>query len=412
MRSKKTLLGLIVLLVITAAILLVTGMPAVAQTETVLHNFNGNHGASPRSNLVFDAAGNLYGTTITGGTFNFGTVFELTPDIGGGWTEMALHSFNENGKDGTYPNGGLIFDGSGNLYGTTISGGAANVGTMFELAPQTGGGWTEKILHGFNGTDGIEPFASLIFDGAGNLYATTVGGGAFNHGTVFELKPKAGGGWTERILRQLAANSDGDQPHGAVILDAAGNLYGTALAGGSDHVGTVFELTPSSGQWTETLLHTFMSRHRTDGDEPYATLIFDAEGNLYGTSSHGGASNYGTVFELTPATGGGWTMNILYSFKNNGIDGFNCYAGLVLDGAGNLYGTTSAGGAFNGGTVFELTPVAGGGWSETILHSFGSSGEDGLYPQGALILDAAGNLYGTTSFGGTHHDGTVFEIKP
>src|SRR5271167_2273777 len=384
--------------------------------EQVLHSFNGGDGYWPFAGLIFDAAGNLYGTTYVGGAYGEGTVFELTPAAGGGWTERVLYSFcsQRSCTDGETPGAGLIFDAAGNLYGTTSGGGTGTYfGTVFELTPTAGGGWMEQVLHSFNGGDGYWPFAGLIFDAAGNLYGTTYVGGAYGEGTVFELTPAAGGGWTERVLYSFCSQrscTDGETPGAGLIFDAAGNLYGTTSGGGTGtYFGTVFELTPTAGGgWMEQVLHSF---NGGDGYWPFAGLIFDAAGNLYGTTYVGGAYGEGTVFELTPAAGGGWTEQVLYNFKHNGTDGYNPEAGLIFDKNGNLYSTTLAGGTYGEGTVFELRPTAGGDWTEEVLHSFGN-GTDGYQPAGSLMFDAAGNLYGTTYGGGTYGYGTVFELTP
>jgi uncharacterized repeat protein (TIGR03803 family) len=416
MRGNRLPIGLRAALAIFAAAVLMTSTWAAAQ-EKVLYNFgNGTDGVAPQAGLVMDAAGNLYGTTYNGGTYNYGTVFELTPAAGGGWTEMVLHNFNNDGVDGAYPQAGLIFDAAGNLYGTTHSGGTHNAscsndcGTVFELTPSAGGTWTEKVLYDFYSirTDGAFPASSLIFDGAGNLYGTTIFGGASGagNGTVFELTPAAGGGWTERVLYSFGA--DGIWPYAGLIFDAAGNLYGTTSFGGTVGWGTVFELTPAAGGgWTEQVLHNFLGY--SDGETPYAGLIIDAVGNLYGTTSSGGTYGMGTVFELSPTAGGGWTEQVLHTF--NFTDGNAPYAGLIFDVAGNLYGTTGGGSSYGDGTVFELTPTAGGGWTEKVVHSFGN-GTDGIFPRADLIMDAAGNLYGTTNYGGTNNYGTAFEFTP
>ena len=413
-------------------------------TERVLYSFdaNGVDGYDPWAGLIFDAAGNLYGTTAEGGTYGScyggcGTVFELTPTAGGGWAEQVLYSFG-NGTDGAFPAAGLIFDAAGNLYGTTLGGGDYGYGTVFELTPTVGGGWTEQVLYSFNlnGTDGVWPAANLIFDRSGNLYSTTWGGGEYEYncdngvpgcGTVFELSPTAGGGWTEQVLWNFGNGTDGTNPEAGLIFDAAGNLYGTTVNGGTydncsyGGCGTVFELTPTAGGgWTEQVLHNF--GNGTDGAYVYGGLIFDAAGNLYGTASGGGTytsclGGCGMVFELTSTGGGGWTETVLYSF-GNGTDASAPTASLIFDRSGNLYGTTEWGGTYDNcippygcGTVFELKRTAGGGWTEQVLHNFGN-GADGTDPFAGLIFDAAGNLYGTTEGGGTYGVGTVFELTP
>jgi len=223
-------------------------------------------------------------------------VFELTPAAGGGWTERVLYSF---GADGIWPTAGLVFDAAGNLYGTTSFGGTVGWGTVFELTPAGGGGWTEQVLHNFLGySDGETPYAGLIIDAVGNLYGTTSSGGTYGVGMVFELMPTAGGHWTEQVLHTFNF-TDGGAPYAGLIFDVAGNLYGTAGGGGTYGDGTVFELTPTAGGgWTEKVVHSF--GNGTDGIFPRADLIVDAVGNLYGTTNYGGTNNYGTVFEVTP----------------------------------------------------------------------------------------------------------------
>jgi len=361
-------------------------------------------GTAPLAGLITDASGNLYGTTFQGGSGGDGTVFKLTPPaIGGGsWTESILLNFS--GTNGSSPAAALIKDATGNLYGTTTSGGAANQGTVFKLIPpaKSGGSWTESILLSFNGTDGNGPHASLIMDGGGNLYGTTRAGGAYGDGTVFELLPPArsGGSWTEAILHSFDG-SDGFGPNSnGLVMDSSGNLYGTTIGGGANNAGTVFELVPSGGGWTEAVLLSF---NGADGKEPFGGLVM-SNGNLYGTTEIGGAG-YGTVFELTPAGGGGWNEAIPFNF--NSTDGAEPVAALVADTSGNLYGTTWKGGTTGAGTVFELVPAA----SESVLHNFGSA-NDGYGPEANLLLDPHGNLYGTTSEGGTYGWGTVFELTP
>jgi uncharacterized repeat protein (TIGR03803 family) len=425
MRGKRFSIGLRALAIFAVTLLATSTWAATNWREKVLLNFNGTDGDKPIASLIFDAAGNLYGTTNEGGTHGYGTVFELTPIVGGGWTETVLYNFcsQTNCTDGEFPPASLIFDAAGNLYGTTNEGGTHGGGTVFELTPIVGGGWTETVLYNFcsqtNCTDGEFPLAGLIFDAAGDLYGTTWEGGAYGVGTVFELTPTAGGGWTEQVLHSFNGG-DGSYPYlGGLIFDAAGNLYGTTLWGGAyPSVGTVFELTPTAGGgWTEQVLHSF---NGADGFNPEDSLVFDAAGNLYGTTYEGGGYGYGTVFELTPTAGGGWTEQVLHSFDNNGTDGFYPEASLIFDAAGNLYGTTQAGGTSTCdggcGTVFELRPTVGGGWTEQVLHSFGSGG-DGAFPLAGLIFDRVGNLYGTTGGGGANQCagsscGTVFELTP
>ena len=386
-------------------------------TETVLHSFgNGNDASQPNySALVADSMGNLYGAALYGGIHGLGAVFELSPRQGGGWTETVLHSFNINGVDGTLPYGNLIQDGAGALYGTTARDGGHGGGMVYSLARRGDGSWKESVAYSFDfqGTDGANPaFAALVFDSGGNLYGTTYNGGQYDSGTAFELAPNGSGGWTEKVLYDFGKDGAGAHPQPGMIFDSAGNLYGTTVTGGSSDRGTVFELSPGgNGGWTARLLHSF-NKNGSDGYYPCGNLIFDPAGNLYGTTFNGGIHYGGTVFQLSPNGSGDWTENVLYSFDFNGSDGIDSFAGLVLDHAGNLYGTTEEGGAYGVGTVFELSPDGSGGWSEKVVHSFDYNGSDGGQPEAGLILDAAGNLYGATVYGGSYGNGAVFELSP
>jgi uncharacterized repeat protein (TIGR03803 family) len=414
MRLKRAFIPRALTLTICTAVLTLASNASAAVPEKVLYTFTGgSDGGSPYSGLVFDSAGNLYGTTASGGLYGNGTVFELTPSSSG-WSETALYSFT-GGIDGSSPYGNLVFDKAGNLYGTTQYGGTALYGTAFELSPSSGGGWSETVLHSFGGgNDGILPYSGLIFYASGNLYGTTTNGGTKNLGTVFELSPPTGGSWTEKILHSFGSGVDGQSPFANLIFDSAGNLYDTGRGGGMKGIGTVFKLAPSSsGRWTETTLHSFNSS-TTDGAGPFAGLVFDSAGNLYGTT-YGEAQTCGNVFELSPSSTT-WKLTVIHKFPGatgGGPDGCQPFAGLIFDSAGNLYGTTNGGGSSkNGGTVFKLTPKTGGGWTEKIVYRF-QGGSDGAGPYlGSLILDAVGNLYGTTSGGGASNAGTVFEVTP
>ena len=385
---------------------------AGAATQKVLYNFGASStdGEYPSSALIFDKSGNLYGTTTNGGAEDSsgGTVFELTPNGDGAWTETILHSFG-NSNDGASPDFGLIFDASGDLWGTTNRGGSDNnYGTVFELKPAGGGRWTESVVFNFGGNNGANPSSGLISDKAGNFYGTTaysISTGDLT-GKVFEVDAAG----NETVLLDFDSTNYGTYPGPGLVFDQAGNLYATTYNGGPDQDGTVFELTPAGGGvWTLTQPHIF--GHRGDGSNPYCNLIFDAAGNLYGTTQDGGAHVYGTVFELTPDGNGTWGETILHSFHSDAKGGARPNAGLVADGKGNLYGTTVWGGAFDRGEVFMFTRNDKGVWTHTVLHDFGK-GTDGSGPDANLVLDAAGNLHGTTEDGGTYGYGTVFEIIP
>jgi uncharacterized repeat protein (TIGR03803 family) len=375
-------------LAVLTVLMVVVTQSVQAQSFGVLYSFNAADGVDSKSGLVRDKAGNLYGTTQNGGIGD-GTVFKL--DAAG--TETVLHSFT--GADGETPSASLVRDEEGNLYGTTVSGNS--VGTVFKLDTNN----TETVLHGFTGPDGATPSASLIRDKAGNLYGTTSGGGTSGQGTVFKLDTTG----TETVLHSFTG-PDGATPTAGLIRDKAGNLYGTTSGGGllncfGGGCGVVFKLDPSGG---EAVLHSFTG---PDGAFPLAGLVQDKVGNLYGTTFAGGASNEGTVFKLDTAG----TETVLHSFTF-GADGSSPQQGwLIQDRAGNLYGTTLYGGNLSCGqsgcgVVFKVDPAG----EETVLHTF-SGGADGANPQeGGLIQDEAGNLYGTTSDGGAFGFGTVFEL--
>jgi uncharacterized repeat protein (TIGR03803 family) len=352
-------------------------------------------------------------------------VFKIAIETNGGAVESVLHSFKPGGKDGSSPNGSLILDAAGNLYGTTYTGGGRpctyylgtrGCGTVYELIPQLDGTWTEQILHEFTGGagDGSNPKAGLIFDAAGNLYGTTYYGGSRKEcgkegcGTVFELMPGADGTWQEKIIFNFYPLA-GTNPVAALTLDASGNLYGTTVGETRGSNGTVFELTPStSGEWNETVLHSF-AFGTPDGADPESGVTFDSAGNLFGTTFLGGDAGYGTLYEVTPSGGGTWTETIIHNFEGNFSDAAQPGAGkLVLDSAGNLYGASGTGGSSFQGAVFQFSPTADGDWTESILHSF-APGPGGYYPSSNVILDSAGDIYGTTgAYGGT--DKSVYEI--
>lgn len=438
MPGVKNLLVLAAILVVVCGFL--SAVPAFAASKAkVLYSFCHSRtctdGAGPRSGMISDAAGNLYGTTEYDGINYFGTVFKLAPGAGGKWTEQVLYSFDPNATDGFYPMAGLTLDGAGNLYGTASQGGNLKAfcnegcGVVFQLTPEKNGRWIHKVLHRFNYTDGNIPFSSLVFDPAGNLYGTTYAGGKNNGGTVFELIPNSNGEWTEKVLYWFCHDhtcTDGVNPVGSVLFDSSGNLYGTTQGGGDVcfNCGTVFQLVPGAdGKWTHKVLYSFGRGDGEDGTQPDAGLSFDAVGNLYGTTFSGGTHGFGcygfgacgTVFELMPGGDGKWTERVLHSFGGR-KDGAAPYtARLVFDKAGNLYGTTEVGGEFSAcefgcGTVFELKPDADGHWTESVLHSF--DGADGSYPFAGLIFDTDGNLYGTSCCGGANNSGVVFEITP
>jgi uncharacterized repeat protein (TIGR03803 family) len=398
--------------------------------EQVLYTFQGgSDGYYPTGNLIFDSAGNLYGVTQLGGTGicddndGCGTVYELSPNGSGGWTKTTLYSF-QGYPDGNQPTSGLIFDTAGNLYGTTLGGGSDRCGTAFELSPNNSGGWAETILFNFGCGPTLGP-EGLVFDKVGNLYGVSQGGDGYcDYCTaVFELTPASGGGWTETTLYTFGGGSGGGSPGPGLVFDGSGNLYGATLVGGAcAGCGIIFELSPAGGGgWTETTLYEFQPTN--DGNQPNGGLIFDATGNIYGTTVTGGPDegfcingqtpySCGTVFKLTPNGGGKWTESIPFSFPLGGAQGYYPMFGLTPDQSGNLYGTTELGGTTgegSGGTgvVFELSPAANGTFTETELYVFQAYGY-GTNLNSGLIFDRARNLYGVAD---NPLPGIVYEVS-
>jgi uncharacterized repeat protein (TIGR03803 family) len=406
-----------------ATLCFVSANLAWSQSYKVIYAF-GEQAKNPSSGLVVDAAGNAYGTTAEGGYGNRGTVYQLSP------TGFHIIYTFAGHPDGANPQGNLVLDTSGNLYGTTVSGGTAKTGcnnrgcgTVFKLTPPANGQglWTETLLYNFTGgTDGSNPQAGVILDSAVNLYGTTEYGGSAGNGTVFELAVGEGGTYTESVLYNMEYG--GNNPLGGLTFDSSGNLYATGF-GGPRGGGEVYELSPSSGgKWNYGLLYGFLvDSGSTDGVGPAAAVVFDSSGNLYGTTLQGGAyrggSNpgYGTVYQLTPSSAG-WTETILYSFAG-GSDGYQPEASVALDSAGDVYGTTLYGGGTRSddclgkgcGTAFKLTPEVGGPWTENLFR-FPYNKPLGQYPNTPVLLDSAGNVSGTTTSGGTHGDGVIFRI--
>ena len=353
--------------------------------ETVLYSFAGvTDGWAPSAGVTLDSAGNLFGTTVFGGTSFGGTVYEV--DASGQY--KVLHDFNF--VEGAVPSAGVTLDAAGNLYGTTYKGGRGGNGTVYILDP-TG---MVTVLHRFNRDNGRNPYAGVIRDSAGNLYGTTYSGGGSDEGVVYEIDASG----HEKVLHSFPDGPRGDYPFAGVIGDDAGNLYGTASAGDHANAGLVYKL-DATGH--ETVLYSF--RGGADGRDPQAGVIRDSAGNLYGTTYKGGARHAGIVYKLDPAG----QETVLYTFTG-GADGGYPYAGVIRDSAGNLYGTTFyGGGPSNAGVVYKLDPAG----QETVLYAFPNN-PNGAYPYGGVIRDSAGNLYGTTSVGGTANAGVVFKLDP
>jgi uncharacterized repeat protein (TIGR03803 family) len=392
--------------------------PASAETIAI-HHFNGSDGISPVGPMVADGAGNLYGVTFYGGLSHWGVVYELSPPAirGGKWTETVLHSFS-GGFDGAAPSGGLTLDRAGNVYGSTYDGGDClySCGTIFELAPpaQRGGAWAFSTLHRFGGVDsgdGGQPNGNLIFDQAGNIYGTTALGGVSpgEYGVVFELSPPVspGGQWTEIVLDAFRGLPDGAYPYGGLAVDPNGNLYGTTSEGGTGDCrnegkigcGTAYRLKLSGGVWKESIIYNF--RHA----EPYpaSDMIFDSAGRLYGAASF-------MVFRLQPpARGGLWSESQLYQFPYLTQIGSD----LIIDRNGNLYGTTRASGLQGFGSIYELSPPRSdsGAWMLTTLQKYYGGG-DAQMPSGGLVFGRHGELFGATAFRSQSNAGYAIKIVP
>jgi len=425
MRSRKFSVGFMALAIV--AYTLGVAIQAAAQTETVYFLFGRtpDNGYDSYSGVVRDSAGNFYGTTVGGGNHLSGTVYELSPNASGEYEETVLHNFQRyNSTDGWQPFSGVILDASGNVYGTAESGGTNGFGMVFELTPGSDGQWTETVLHNFTLKDGARPWSALIADASGNLYGTAAGGGKYASGVVFELM-RVNGGWVETTLHDFNPHrGDGYTPIAGLTLDAEGNLYGTTsyCQCGYSNDGTVFELKHGAGGgWTEEILHSFIN-DGVQGFELNAGVTMDSEGNLYGATTLGGSGicndiyggGCGTVFKLAPLTDGTWAETTIHDFQYYTSDGILPYGTLVLDAAGNLYGTTVSGGAVGSGTVFELTR-SNGAWTETILHNFFGfnplPNKEGAVPYAGVVFDNSGNIYGTTNAGG-YGSGVFFEITP
>jgi len=407
-RSGLTVLGVV-------AALGAFGGAAWAGPTEVIHYFSEDDGDGgyPASDLVMDAEGNVYGTTVLGGAVGSGTVFKLTPS-GGGWTETVLYSFT-GGADGGQPYNGVTLDAQGNLYGTAVVGGSGGscedgCGVVYKLT-NDGGGWSQSVLYNFTGgDDGSGPGAGLTFDDAGNLYGMTPTGGAFGLGVIYQLKPGPNDTWSFKVVHAFTGGNDGATGSAGRMLLDGNSFYGAATVGGANGKGVVFKLSPArDGKWTLRPLYAF--KGQPDGGLPYGALVRDAAGRLYGTTYYDGANGLGAVYQLTPGPNGDWKEKVIYSFKG-GTDGSNPISHLVQAQSGDFYGTTSEGGSpgCNCGTIFKLS-ATDGRWTETVAYSFRGMA-DGGYAYNGMVTDGAGTFYGTTVRGGIDDDGVVFRFIP
>jgi uncharacterized repeat protein (TIGR03803 family) len=374
--------------------------------ETAAYSFaGGNDGGFPQGGLVADAKGKMYGVTTSDGSGHNGVIFEVGKKSGA-WVETPLYTFT-GGSDGGVPQAGLTIDSSGNLYGTTYQGGSGS-GVVFELSPGKKKTWNYSVLWTFTGgNDGGEPSGRLTLDAKGNLYGTTTEGGTGVVGTVFELSPN-GKSWAETVLYNFTGNNDGGEPMGNVLLGSDGNIYGTTAGYGQDNYGVVYKLTPSNGGWTQSVLHAFQGS--TDGEVPRDGLIQDASGTLYGTTA-GFDDSYGNVFSLSTS---GSNYTVIYNIPSCQ----SCYTGngpwqtVTMDSSGALYGTTLADGENNLGEVFKLTPGQNNQWTATVLYAFQGSAASN-YPYSTVLINK-GKLYGTSQGSAGQagfYPGNVWQIK-
>ena len=382
-----------------------------AATTTIIYSFaGGGDGEYADTDLIRDSAGNLYGTTVQGGTSASGTVWELSPS-GGNWTHSVLYSF-AGGTDGGEPYKGVTLDAQGNLFGTAVTGGSGGCeggcGVAYEVA-NSGGTWTQTVIHAFTGgDDGAGPGAGLTIDANGDIYGTTPTGGAYGQGTIFRLHRGSGGIWKLKVLHAFTGGPDGIGGSAGRLVLAGNHLYGTATAGGDNGEGTAFELTQNQrGHWKFEPTFEFVGQ--PDAGFPYSGLALDNSGNLYGTTYYGGADGMGSVYRLKRKSGV-WSEKLLYSFTG-GTDGGAPLGNVVIDSGGDLFGTTSGGGNAGDGVIFELTHPPRGKWRETVAHSFAGP-PDGAFAYNGMVGDDAGNYFGATTQGGESGEGAIYEFTP
>jgi uncharacterized repeat protein (TIGR03803 family) len=386
---------------------------ASAGTQIIYSFGGGADGEYIDSDLVMDSAGNLYGTSVQGGDFGGGTVFALSPS-GSSWVHKVLYSFT-GGADGGEPYKGVTLDAQGNLYGTAVTGGTGLVceggcGVVYKLT-KSGETWRQNVIYAFNGgDDGSGPGSGVTFDKNGNLYGMTPTGGVFGLGVIYRLKPDHHGGWSFSVLHAFTGGTDGSSASaGRMILDRLGNLYGVTTTGGANGQGVVFKLTLAPAQ-AHSLQTLYAFRGQPDAGFPYGGLMLDSRGNLYGTTYYAGENGLGAVYEVS-FIHGVWSEEVLYSFQG-GSDGSSSISNLVSDAAGNLYGTTSEGGAgCSCGVIFKLAPGTGGTWTESVVYRF-QGPPDGAFVYNGMVADGTGKFYGATVHGGLSNDGTIYQFNP
>lgn len=410
MTSRQVLYSTHKILAAFLVILLLTTAAWAASKTKLIYSFGGGaDGEYTDTELVRAQDGNLYGTSVQGGAFGSGTVFQVTP----AGVHTVLYNFT-GGTDGGEPYKGVTLDADGTIYGTAVTGGGGSCeggcGVIFKLA-RVNGSWTQTVIHQFSGgNDGSGIGSPVAFDAQGNLYGTTPTGGAFGAGVVFQLRPEANGHWELRVIHAFTGGADGGGGSaGKLLVSKRGNIYGVCTVGGVNGFGTVYKISQQEGRWHFTTLYAF--KDQPDGALPYGGLVFDREGNLYGTTYYAGANDLGTVYKLTRHQDT-WTESVLYSFKG-GADGDSPISTLVADEAGSFYGTTSDGGSSSCscGTVFKMTDNENGTWSESVIYRFPGAPRPGFAYNG-LVKDSEGNFYGTTVHGGVNNDGAIYEVIP
>ncbi|HEY1769390.1 MAG TPA: choice-of-anchor tandem repeat GloVer-containing protein [Chthoniobacterales bacterium] len=384
---------------------------ASASTTQIIYSFAGDEdGEYADTDIALDSAGNIYGTTVSGGDFGGGTVWELTPS-GQSWTHTVLYDFHGE-ADGGEPYKGVTLDPQGNLYGTAVTGGSGSCeggcGVAYKVT-KTGSKWKETVIHAFTGgDDGSGPGARLTLDGQGNLYGMTPTGGANGLGTIFQLHPDGAGHYTLNVIHTFTGSPDGETASAGRLILRGGKLYGVATAGGINGQGTAFYLTPTTvGEWNFHLIYSFVGE--PNAGFPYSALHFDTAGNAYGTTYYAGANDLGSVYELTPTQSGEWSETELYSFAG-GHDGSGPIGNVVSDRAGNLFGTTSEGG-LGDGTIFKLKLQPGGTAQERVVHRFAGP-PDGAYPYNGMTGDGHDHFYGATVHGGAADEGAIYQFIP
>lgn len=394
---------------ILAVLALFGNTDARASTTEIIYSFGGDEdGEYLDTDVEIDVAGNLYGTSVLGGDFGGGTVWKLSPGAGG-WVHTVLYSFTGS-ADGGEPYKGVTLDAAGNLYGTAVTGGSGSCeggcGVVYKLT-NSGGTWTQTVIHAFTGADGSGPGSRVTLDNRGNVYGMTPTGGADGLGTIYELHPRSNGSWSFRVIHDFTGGPDGSSGSAGRMVLRGGYLYGAATTGGAGY-GTVFQLrSTGTGGWDFRTLYEFQGA--PDGSFPYGALLFDQAGHIYGTTYYGGADGLGSIYRLARTAGGNWSEQVLYGFQA-GQDGNSSISNLVFDAAGNLYGTTSEGG-LGSGTIFELARNGNGTWMESLPHLFAGP-PDGAFPYAGMVGDGTGVFYGATVHGGAGGEGAIYLFTP